>query len=479
MKRVFSHPLTALVIGLLLRLFFVFRYPSSAGDTQLYDGLASNWLQHGVYGIPIDGVLTPLDIRMPGYPAYLALIHAISRRSGDAAHVWIMLGQVILDLACCLVIAALASRCARNENASRVFAIALWLASLCPFTANYTAVPLTETFAILCTALALCALVPLVTTEFSSEDFLRWAKFPRRSEYMKNAALGGFCVGLGTLFRPEAPLVLVACFPVVLWAAFRRGQFARGIRASVLAVLMCLLTLTPWAVRNAITLHEFQPLTPRYTNMPGELVPVGFMNWERTWLYRFREVFLVSWKLNGDTINIDDVPARAFDSPQERQHVAAILEQYNNDSNLTREEDQQFEQIAEARTSRHPLRTHLYVPLQRVITLWFTPRVEQLPFSGSIFPLAETWETDRQDMSVTVGLFFVNIFYVALAMWGTVRVCRKFADARAAVALLLCFVLVRTAFLTTIETPEPRYVLVCFPAVIALAAHAFARGKTS
>jgi len=155
MKRVFSHPLTALVIGLLLRLFFVFRYPSSAGDTQLYDNLASNWLQHGVYGISIDGVLTPLDIRMPGYPAYLALIHAISRRSGDAAHVWIMLGQVILDLACCLVIAALASRCARNENASRVFAIALWLAVLCPFTANYTAVPLTETFAILCTALAL------------------------------------------------------------------------------------------------------------------------------------------------------------------------------------------------------------------------------------------------------------------------------------------------------------------------------------
>jgi hypothetical protein len=28
-----------------------------------------------------------------------------------------------------------------------------------------------------------------------------------------------------------------------------------------------------------------------------------------------------------------------------------------------------------------------------------------------------------------------------------------------------------------VETPEPRYVLVCFPAVIALAAHAFARRK--
>jgi hypothetical protein len=37
--------------------------------------------------------------------------------------------------------------------------------------------------------------------------------------------------------------------------------------------------------------------------------------------------------------------------------------------------------------------------------------------------------------------------------------------------MLAIFVLVRTVFLTTVETPEPRYVLVCFPAVIALAAH--------
>jgi hypothetical protein len=46
---------------------------------------------------------------------------------------------------------------------------------------------------------------------------------------------------------------------------------------------------------------------------------------------------------------------------------------------------------------------------------------------------------------------------------------------RLAVALLLGFILLRTAFLTTIETPEPRYVLVCFPAVFALAGQVFAR----
>src|SRR5262249_51126042 len=172
--------------------------------------------------------------------------------------------------------------------------------------------------------------------------------------------------------------------------------------------------------RNAVTLHEFEPLTPRYMTLPGEHAPTGFMSWEKTWLYRFREVFLVSWKMNDDAIQIDDIPARAFDSPEEKQHVAAILERYNQDSNLTAEEDAQFAQIARARTARDPLRTYLWVPLQRAVTLWFTPRVEQLPISGSVFPLAEKWDTDREDMSLTIVLFAINMIYVVLALWGAI-----------------------------------------------------------
>lgn len=480
MKRVFSHPVSALVIGLLLRLFFVFRLPSSSGDTPLYESLSSNWLQHHIFGVAVDGVLTPLDIRMPGYPAYLAFFQAITGSTAETARLWVMFGQVCLDLLACVIIAGLAVRCCgRTQNSSRVFLAALWLAALCPFTANYTAVPLTETFAILTTALALSALLPLVNPEQPAAGFPHLRIFPKSSGYFKNAAVAGFWTGVGTLIRPEAPLVLIACLPVAMWLAFRRGQLEKGIRASILATAACLLILVPWTVRNAITLHKFQPLTPKYTTMPGEVVPRGFMNWERTWLYRFREVFLVPWKLNDEAIDIDQLPARAFDSPEERQHVAAILEQYNRDLSLTAEEDIQFGEIAQARTARHPLRTYLWVPLQRVVTLWFTPRIEQLPISGDVFPLAHAWDTDRPDMCITIGYFFLNIFYVALALWGAFLLCSRSKEARAAIVLLAAFVLLRTLFLTTIETPEPRYVLVCFPAIIALAANAFMPGKVS
>jgi hypothetical protein len=44
------------------------------------------------------------------------------------------------------------------------------------------------------------------------------------------------------------------------------------------------------------------------------------------------------------------------------------------------------------------------------------------------------------------------------------------------VALLLAFCVVRTLFFARfVETPEPRYVLECFPAVIALGAQVFSR----
>ncbi|HVO57583.1 MAG TPA: hypothetical protein VMT51_07810 [Dongiaceae bacterium] len=476
MRRVFSHPLTALVSGLLLRLAFVFKLPSTGGDTGLYETLASNWVTHRVYGIPVNDVLTPVDLRMPGYPAYLALVQLLTRRSGEDARLFVMLGQVLVDLAACLVIANLASRlAARAEAAPRAFTAALWLAVLCPFTANYTAVPLTESFAVLFTALALYAFVNMVKPGDQVVGSFRWARFARPAEYLRSALFAGLCLGLGTLFRPETPLLLIAAAPVILIVAFRRGQLARGVRGVAFCGVALAVVLIPWTVRNALTLREFQPLTSKYTTMPGEVVPIGFMKWEATWLYRFREVFLVPWKLNDEAIDIETIPGRAFDSPEERQHVAAILEQYNRDLSLTAEEDAEFGAIAKARTERHPLRTYVSVPLQRVVTLWFTPRIEQIPISGDVFPLAHTWDTDRPDMLITIGLFFLNVFYLALALAGALRLWFTAGTARAAIVLFVFFVVLRTAFLTTVETPEPRYVLVCFPAVMALAAQVFAR----
>jgi 4-amino-4-deoxy-L-arabinose transferase-like glycosyltransferase len=289
-------------------------------------------------------------------------------------------------------------------------------------------------------------------------------------------ALGaGLTVGLGTLFRPETPILLIAAAIVFGGLFLLRGNYQRWFWVCLAMTLGCLMILSPWAIRNLVTLGEPQFLAPKNSNLPGELVPYGFMAWEKTWLYRVRDCYLVPWKLNEESIDVEGIPARAFDTAEEKQRLAMILEQYNNDLTLTPEEDAAFAQLARERTTRHPLRTYVWLPVARAVTIWFTPRIELLPVSGHVFPLAQMREDDPVDQEVTSLFFVLNLFYVGLGAWGAARLWRSNPAARPAVAFLALFIVLRTAFLTTLETPEPRYVLVCFPALIAMGAQLFAR----
>jgi hypothetical protein len=73
-KPFYKHLFLALLLGLGLRLFLVWRFPFASGDTPYYEELARNWLYHGVYGFFSNGHLYPSDVRMPGYPGFLAVI---------------------------------------------------------------------------------------------------------------------------------------------------------------------------------------------------------------------------------------------------------------------------------------------------------------------------------------------------------------------------------------------------------------------
>jgi hypothetical protein len=482
MKRFFSNPFVALAAGAGLRLFFVFRFPSVSGDTVLYDQFATNWLKLGKLAMDINGQPVPVDLRMPGYPAFLAIVYALTGRTGESARMPVLLAQTIVDLGTCVVIAALAALLAnlagQREKSRRVFATALWLAVLCPFTANYVAVPLTEIWAAFFSAMAFYFLSVLATQISGNAVPLSANRTLLATDTTSVALLAGVTVGFGTLFRPETPLLLATTIPVFALFALRRRELARWVRVSALLGIACLALLLPWTIRNAITLHEFQPLAPKDATLPSELDPKGFMAWERTWLYRVRDTYLVTWKLNDDEIHLEDIPPAAFDNQQERDRVADVLEKYNDDLTWNAEEDAEFAQLARERTARHPLRTFLWIPMRRAVRIWFTPRIELLPVSGHVFPLAYQWEEDPVDQRVTILFFLGNVLFAGLGMWGTWKLWKTPA-ARPAVVVLLTYIMVRTAFLTTLEAPEPRYTLVCFPALLAIAAQvAWRKSKT-
>src|SRR6266851_6129680 len=214
-KSLYKHLLPALLAGLALRLFFIWHFPFYSGDTAYYEELARNWLYHGVYGFYSHGQLLPSDARAPGYPAFLAGIYFLAGTGRMA----VMLAQAFLDLATRVLAAGIAARLAAGTSdatGSRVAAAALWFTALCPFTANYTAVPQTEVLGTFFTTLAL-----LIFLSLAGMTLDRTASNRGQFRAVKNWFAGGLVVGLGTLVRPETPLLLGAVL-IVLWFRYRR-----------------------------------------------------------------------------------------------------------------------------------------------------------------------------------------------------------------------------------------------------------------
>jgi hypothetical protein len=69
----------------------------------------------------------------------------------------------------------------------------------------------------------------------------------------------------------------------------------------------------------------------------------------------------------------------------------------------------------------------------------------------------------------------LNLAYVGVALLAVVPRRSRGPSGIRFVGLLLSFLLLRTAFLGTLENPEPRYTLECYPVVIVLASAWLAR----
>jgi hypothetical protein len=182
-------------------------------------------------------------------------------------------------------------------------------------------------------------------------------------------------------------------------------------------------------------------------------------------MYRFRDAYLFTWKLPSQQIELKDLPSYATDSPEERSHVASLLDCYNRIPGMTRALDLEFAKLARERSRRHPMRTYLWIPLERAAAMWFTPRITLLPYSGRLWRPIESWRSNPIDFEVTLGFALLNILYVGIAIaaaWSE--------RANPGILLILAFIVIRTAFLTQVQTCEARYVLVCYPALLALGA---------
>jgi hypothetical protein len=287
----------------------------------------------------------------------------------------------------------------------------------------------------------------------------------------------GLSIGAAILLRPDGGIVLAAVEGYLLLLLIRRawGRLETEsvlsaslpiLRAIVLVAIGATAPLIPWTLRNLHTLHRFEPLAPRYANDSDEPVMPGFNRWVKTWMADYVSVQEIYWSVPGEAIDVTKLPRRAFDSEKQREETAALFADYNQDHDMTPEVDARFAALAAERIHASPLRYYVWLPSVRIADMWLRPRTELLP------PDPRWWEfnDDPLPLAVAIGFGLVNLLYVVTAGAGT-----WYARTVPGIGLLLSFLLVRSLFLGTLENPEPRYTLECYPVVIFLASSLFSR----
>lgn len=432
-------------LGLLLRVWFHYHANPFTGDPQIYGNIARNLIQHGVYSFAAPGnALQPTLIRLPGYPLFLAACFLLFGIGNFTAVLWV---QIAVDLAGCLLLA----RLARTLFGARAGTLCLLLGALCPFLANYTATPLTETL----------TLATIVIAFFSLD---RW----RRRPSLVNSWLLplGLSLSASMLLRPEQALLAVAILPAMVLLARRRSRGGRSINNAVpaaLAALCILLPLIPWTARNWRTFHLFQPFAPRSATDPGEAVPIGFQHWYRSWAIDFASTEEVYWNYDGTPIQLADLPSRAFDSPAQRAQTAQLLANYNQDTTPTPALDARFESIARARIQASPLRYYVLLPVARLANMLLRPRTELTGVQLAWW----RWRDSRPQFLFATAYGALNLLYLVFGVVGLRRwhhVAR--GEERLLLSTMVAFVVLRCALLLTLDNSEPRYTLEIFPLLI-------------
>jgi hypothetical protein len=451
-RRGWLFPLVVLAAGAALRLWTIHAHPQIQGDSLIYGDIAANWLTHGIYGHTVGhptgpSTIEPTLVRLPGYPAFLALCFAFF---GVANYHAVLYLQAIIDLGTCLLIAGLAAKVC-GPRAGRV---ALLLAALCPFTANYAAAPLTETLSIFCVALGFRALAEVLEGPRSL-----WTGLLVFSSFV-------FSWSYAALLRPDGALLAVVLWIALIVYGRHSLGWASAVRLAMLAALLSLLPFVAWTVRNEHTFHVFEPLAPRYANDPGEFAFPGFVRWIKTLTADFTSTNEIYWNGNSDRIDPGNLPARAYDNAGQYRETQRLLEQYNATTTLTPELDASFAQLAAERVRAHPFRYYIGLPLLRLADMWLRPRVETLNA-----PL-RWWQYGRHPAATRLAICYgaLNLAYLGAAFWGALRRPRLAGSMVALIAL-------RSLLLATLEAPEPRYTLECFPVLIVLAAAAFSQCK--
>ncbi len=424
-----THRLKILCILLLasvVRVGFVAAYPTPSIETR-YHPTAINILEGHGFSADSRPPYNPSEAAVPAYPLFIAAVYAIFGRSLSA----LFLSQAFLDLFNCLLVAFAAFNLApdRLKNTAAFSSLAIYGLFSWP-TMVWIPLIYAETVTIFFTMLvvALCALA-----------------IRRGAWYWFGA---GLACGFAILTRPDCVLLLAAVVLFLLFGLVRQRSLAGALHVFSFCFAVAL-ALSPWVVRNYVSLGKFQPLASEYGNTQDGYFPRGYLWWVRTWLKDetyFDYAFNPAWYPGTASFDPDKLPPGSYDSEEERQRLVSLMASYNQIQQITPELDQEFRDLGNERIKRAPLRFFLLLPLYRAASMWLTG------FSTS---------------HATPYVMVLRVLSVLPLHIGGALALASCLRLQPLAALLILIVLVRTAFMAYHYAPETRYMVEVYPPMIA------------
>ena len=418
--------LLLLVLALAVRVAFVVASHDPLQETR-YRPIAVNILEGNGFSSDVSAPYRPGEAAAPAYPLFIATVYRVFGRSMYA----VTLSQAFLDLATCLLVAFVSFSIApaHLKRGAALWALLIYGVFSWPtivWVARIYAETLTLFFIMI--AVAFCALAQ------------------RKGSWYWFGA--GLACGLAILTRPDSVLLLVAIvfFLLIQLARKRQRRFASSLFAFCVAVG---LALTPWVIRNYISLGKIQPLASEYGQSRSAYFPTGYLSWVRTWIKDetyFDYAFGPAWSPESTYFDPERLPPGTYDSEDERVRLVGLITRFNVARLITPDVDQEFRNLADERIKRAPLRFFVFLPLYRAASMWLTG------FSTS---------HAKPYMLIMRVLSVLPIHLGGLL--GIVLLWRR--DPLTMMIVLIA--LVRTAFMVYHYAPETRYMAEIYPPLIA------------
>jgi len=233
--------------------------------------------------------------------------------------------------------------------------------------------------------------------------------FNRQSKSIALLGIGaaGAALGLASILRSDVlALNTVLLLGIILYLSFLAGNWLRWRRLKILTLILAYI-----AIPLLMSTYQYAS-SGEFGIFNNKRDLESYFGWIRTWPATPREYEVFAFLSQRQSWTLDNYPAKAFDSTEEKKAFSDIMEQWKKQYFATSATiDAQFNALTREKISKNPIRHYILNPIQRMYYFWVSK-------DGSQF-YTIPYGLKRPISTAVAGLIFLaRLLMIALFMAG-------------------------------------------------------------